>query len=103
MNYKHLSIALFIVAALLLPGVINGAWTGYEAYQAQKQANQHKLDSFSVIYDNLDRRWDRMLDECKGKHDLTQCKIDFLKRHGDYVCDDGLCCGGNSVGWFECF
>jgi len=87
MNYKHLSIALFIVAALLLPGVIKGAWTGYEAYQAQKQANDDIICGFSTPW----------------LGHSAECRKAYLKANNDLSCDDGLCCGGNSVGWYECF
>ena len=61
MNYKHLSIALFIVAALLLPGAIKGAFSGYQSYQNQKEENIKtiKLMHYDSCYrvDLLSRRY----------------------------------------------
>lgn len=39
---------------------------------------------------------------CGGIMD-QECTIKFLKEHNDYSCDGDLCCGGNSIGWYQCF
>lgn len=48
-------------------------------------------------------QYERKFHEVCGSIMNQECTIRFLKEHNDFSCDGGLCCGGNSIGWYECF
>lgn len=56
--------------------------------------------------DVMQENFDQMLRICRATSYYSakpSCVADYLKLNGDYFCHDGLCCGGNTIGWYECF
>lgn len=56
--------------------------------------------------DVMEENFIQMLRICRATSYYSakpSCVADYLKARGDYACEDGLCCGGNTIGWYECF
>lgn len=56
--------------------------------------------------DVMQENFDQMLRICRATSYYSakpSCVADYLKLQDDYSCDYGICCGGNSIGWYECF
>lgn len=53
-----------------------------------------------IVQEKMDILHAEMRSECGYD---ANCKQLFLLKHDDLFCNEVSCCGGNSVGWYECF